>query len=389
MRYLINGEHEHPNRIDIANAKGIPPPQAQNLSHNQQPALPFGQSSTTTSTFGQPPLSVPLSGPPAPAFGQPSALTSTLGQASSSSFGQPSMLGQTASLGRPATSFGQSASTFGQPSAPAPAFGQPSAPSPFGTSQPKSSPFGPPSGQNSINQPLSSQPSNPFGQPSGSIQPSSFGQPSAPSQSNIFGKSLGPNAANASNQPTTLGTNVSAPSSNPFGPLTSAPSKAVFGQTSTTQSSKTQVSFANRPVPSFGFNLESLKPSSNSFSANLTKAQPATITTSNGPPPRITNTQASSGAPKKEDPPASINNWKGKPVSYIDDEPCCKGNDGSWQKIWFPHGPPTFTKAPGLPEEIYTLSIQDDYRFAKERGAFKDGMMPEVPPRREWCGWDF
>jgi nucleoporin NUP42 len=27
--------------------------------------------------------------------------------------------------------------------------------------------------------------------------------------------------------------------------------------------------------------------------------------------------------------------------------------------------------------------------FVSNGGRFADGVMPEVPPRREWCVWDF
>ncbi len=76
-------------------------------------------------------------------------------------------------------------------------------------------------------------------------------------------------------------------------------------------------------------------------------------------------------------------------MSYQDGEPCYRGNDGNWVRIWFPHGAPVFTKTPELPENAYNAAMKDEYAFAKQHGSFQGGIMPEMPPRREWCSWDF
>lgn len=77
------------------------------------------------------------------------------------------------------------------------------------------------------------------------------------------------------------------------------------------------------------------------------------------------------------------------PVRYFDDEPCYKGNDGSWQRVWFPDGPPVFAKTVDLPDEAYDEATKANYRHLKEAGTFKDGIMPALPPKREWCSWNF
>ena len=59
------------------------------------------------------------------------------------------------------------------------------------------------------------------------------------------------------------------------------------------------------------------------------------------------------------------------------------------KKIWFPDGPPVFTKAVELPDDAYDEMTKENYRYLKDHGAFKDGLMPELPPRREWCSWNF
>ncbi len=85
----------------------------------------------------------------------------------------------------------------------------------------------------------------------------------------------------------------------------------------------------------------------------------------------------------------TITSWKGKPVSYQDGKPCYRGDGGHWVRIWFPHGAPVFTKTPELPEEAYNAATKHDYASAKQHGSFEGGVMPEMPPRREWCSWDF
>ena len=77
------------------------------------------------------------------------------------------------------------------------------------------------------------------------------------------------------------------------------------------------------------------------------------------------------------------------PVRYFDDEPCYKGNDGDWRRVWFPDKPPVFTKTVDLPDEVYDEATKADYRYLKQTGTFKDGIMPALPPKREWCSWDF
>lgn len=38
---------------------------------------------------------------------------------------------------------------------------------------------------------------------------------------------------------------------------------------------------------------------------------------------------------------------------------------------------------------MYDEATKENYRYLKERGTFKDGIMPELPPKREWCTWKF
>ena len=325
-------------------AKGAPPAQQASSQHQQ-----------ITSTFSQNPSA-------APAFGQPSA-PSAFRQSSASAFGQssvpvsafsqPSAFGQPASLGRPTVSLGQPTPTFGNPSLSVPSLSQTSSSSQFGGPKPQPTAFG---GSSTTNQTNSA-----FGQPAGPTQPSSFGLQPVSSQSGFFGR---PAALQASN---------------PFGRPETSSTASAFGRPATaTSNSSTQNSkisyFANLLVSAFEFNLYAFRASLLHIqSTNKVLAQPP-----NAP-----------GAQSRQNPDAKISNWKGRPVSYVDGEPCYKANDGVMHRIWFPHGPPVFTKTPELPEEAYTTSIKNEYVFAKETGGFRDGIMPETPPMRAWCSWDF
>ena len=80
--------------------------------------------------------------------------------------------------------------------------------------------------------------------------------------------------------------------------------------------------------------------------------------------------------------------WNGQQVLYLDGEPCLKGGAGLWQRIWFPD-PPQWNKEPEIPVEAYDEKTRAAYQHVKERGFFEDDVMPQLPPRREWCDWGF
>ncbi|MCJ1231514.1 hypothetical protein MMC12_008191 [Toensbergia leucococca] len=357
--YVIDGENEHPNRIDVCNAKGAPPTNVETSNDNPRTRAPAGQSTT----FVQP--STSFVQPPAPisSFGQPSAPILPANPFSQ----QPSTFGQPSSFGRPATTFGQPTPLFGQPSTSAPTFGQPSAPpapgqaSIFGRTQSVSSAYGTTS--TSVANPQTSAASalskNPFGQPSISAPTNTFSQPTAPLPTAAFGKpSLAP--LNAFGQPSIPSTTTS------FGQPSSAPSNP-FNQTAASSNSNP---FSQTSAPSNPFGQPS-GPSTATVSSNPTDTQ------------RSNNPRAQQGSES-----ARITTWKGKPVTYVDDEPCFKRDDGQWEKIWFPHGPPVFDK-PDYPDSMYDEKTKEDYMYMREHGAFKDGIIPLLPPKREWCRWDF
>jgi nucleoporin NUP42 len=95
--------------------------------------------------------------------------------------------------------------------------------------------------------------------------------------------------------------------------------------------------------------------------------------------------------------------WRGFPVSYIDKpgpelmegeplrekEPCFRRPDGEWEKIWFPDGPPKWQKEEERPPDVGDKKdLEEAYRLGREKGTWGE-KMPEVPPRRQWVGWEF
>lgn len=177
IKYIINGENDHPNRIDICNTKVLPPASAQ----------PHALS--------------------APVIPQP--------QVPSSTFGQSPAFGQLAALGRPTTSFGQPSLTFGQSSAPAQVFGQPNA---FQQAKP------------SIKPSTTSQPS-PLGQSLAPPQAHPFGQTSVPSEMGVFGRPTTPIPFTQSTTAPIVGQLLAA-ASNAFGPPAATSTTGAFGQPS-------------------------------------------------------------------------------------------------------------------------------------------------------------
>jgi nucleoporin NUP42 len=82
--------------------------------------------------------------------------------------------------------------------------------------------------------------------------------------------------------------------------------------------------------------------------------------------------------------------FKGKRVVYDkDNKPSTKGSDGVMRPIQYPNGPPDPVQGTAKPIEEYDERTLDYYAYFRKYGHFKDGMMPLMPPMREWCQWDF
>ncbi|KAL8797517.1 MAG: hypothetical protein Q9195_000333 [Heterodermia aff. obscurata] len=379
IQYMINGENDHPNRIDICKQKGV----------------------TTTLDQGQGvlPRASPAFGQPTPpsAFGQPSSVgqqSSTFGQ-QQSTFGKPSTFGQPAHFGRPPTSFGQPTSTFGQPAALAPTFGQSSTPGPvFGQPTSSAPAFAQPSAMPAFGQ-ASSLGNRPaiapaFGAPSslGSNQPpasgfastnNAFGQTSAPAPMSTFGQTpTGP--ANAFGQQATPSTTSvfgqpSPAPTNPFSNPATNPTRNDSAQPDPSSSSlgKSPMQMPNAFGQASSTSERGPKEPLNTPFGTLTTSQPKVQ------PQQVHATYAGD----------RLKTWKGKPVTYDDSVPYVRSQDGELEKIHFPNGPPSLNKSPELPDELYDEATKENYRFMMAHSTFKDGLMPNLPPKREWCKWDF
>ena len=403
IRYICDGENQHPNRVDICRARGqlgdasgassIPTPA---FSQNSK-ASPFGQSAVLsapgnrsgTTNFGQASTVSALNNPSAPAFGKPSAPASAFGQTSQSTFGtssnttfgQPSTplsnlnnvsapaFGQPAALGRPTTVFGQSSSGLGQPSFGASAFGQPSSQAPA---------FGAPS----IQAPL-------FSQSSG--QAPAFPQTQAPPLQST-GLEQSANLQSVGNFAASSESRVS----NPFG----LPSTTTVAQPSSRTNSSASVPFghANQPSATASGNPATAAPGQfgqpsgqqrNPFGQPSSTGANTPFPTANAAVSRRSSVQLQSGTARQRDTQGKLTRFKGREVNYVDDVPYFKDDSRTeWQRIWFPDGPPAFTKMEDLPEAAYDAATKDNYRFAMEHRRFASGGIPLMPPRKDWCSWD-
>ncbi|KAK5151344.1 hypothetical protein LTR04_006615 [Oleoguttula sp. CCFEE 6159] len=419
IRYVVDGDNEHPNRRDICKESTTA-----TASNQQAQSNPFRTSQSAASAFGQPSLlntaahsrpafgsaglgqpSVPVApsafGQPSPpmrpsAFGQPSApgpVPSAFGQPSvlvqSSPFAQPSAFGQAppssnqaqpSTFGQPglaqaqASAFGANPqrSAFGQPSLPRGAlqpsvFGQPAqstGPSPFSQAV-SSAPFGAApatvtTGPFGSTAPGTNPTSGGFGRPSGPAAASPFSQPTtAAASTGVFGRPSGAPALGQSSQPSGSSPFAQASTSgtsNPFGGNnTHAPSTSPFARPSNMVNGS-----SNQPSAS---QLNLLQPTS-SASADISSY----------------STRGANGV---------IQGWKGQPVSIIEGEPHYQRADGGGvERIWFPNGPPPPNPFTELPADSYNDVLKEAYAFVSANGAFKDGIMPEIAPKREWVRWD-
>ena len=309
-------------------------------------------------------------------------------QTNNPAFGQP------APFGRPTTSFGQLSSAPGQPSTQAPTFGQPSSQnSAFGKSSIQASTFGQPSthasafglpsatppfaGSSQSDSTANTQYSSPFGAP----QTSTFNQGTGPPKSGAFPSPSVRNEPSPFSQPPIAGVQPS------------------FLQTSIPPSS----SFGSASPPSSGGPFERPTTASQSpFGQPSTQQQPSTLNTSTTINQTSSAPSANVAAARRpsihlprenlgtKDAQGKLRTWKGREVRYIDDSPHYREtNDGEWKRIWFPDGPPNFTKTDDAPEAAYDAATKEKYKFAMEQGRFGDGGMPIMPPRKEWCSWNF
>lgn len=382
IQYVLRGEHEHPNRIDIAEqyTKGIISPMQPPQGPAQAPLMSGPQA---VNAFGQ-----PIQQPGVGAFGTGQ---SGLGQ-KPSPFGAPPPLGANQAFVQPG--FGVNPlvqQPFGQqppqPAIPS-AFGQPS-------QQPSVSPFGATTGfqQNAPSPFIQTQaPQQPrpsvFGQqqppqpgalgPFGAQQPP---QPAAPSpfaqqpQHAPFGQApVNPLVAQAGNVPGFGGLTPTGPRAvNPFAPIAQQQQQPPLGPQALspfapiTQQQQQPPFSSQAGIPPAGGLVAD--PSPYPPNSSIQHAHPSTYST--------------------RDASNRLTMFKGKRVVYKDDVPGFQNPDGSWEKIWFPDGPPAFNETTELPEERYDQETKNAYQKFRETGQWEGGKLPLLPPRREWTKWDF
>ena len=418
VKYVLDGERQHPNRNDqvVTNtgpfrasgtgfgqgsaAQGTASSQSSTFASQPSASSGFGQPSQlgARSTFGQAsqPGGSGSFGQPSqsggPSFsGQGSALaqpapTSTFGQASamggaSGTFGRPSSMGANSTLTQskqPAfgqSGFGQAAApTFGQVSQP---FGQQQQTTTFGghTSQPSGFPAAPgqPSAFGQVGQ-GQQQNVNPFGQTSAATPSGGFGSSGTQAGSNPF--AAGPAGGSAFGQP-------SQQNKNPFGQA-SQPANDVFGS-SPVVNPTTPSAFGRISRPAANTNGAFGAPSNGTATASAATSQPNNLPTGIAATTSYTTRTAN----------GTLQRWKGAEVMYDDDRlPTYQHpQTGNMERIWHPNGPPEVPNlcAEAAPEmylgELGAV-LKDLYEYVGQTGQFKDGVVPEVPPKREWLHWD-
>ncbi|KAK1993415.1 hypothetical protein LX36DRAFT_643156 [Colletotrichum falcatum] len=405
----------------------------------------FGQPSQPSSAFGQPsPFGAP-SQSSAPAFGQPSQPASAFGQPSAlgggtSAFGQQSSLGQKPSpfgapaFGQPAQPGGGSSGAFGQPSQTGgSAFGQASAlgqkPNPFGGASSGASPFATaaaggssaspfgqaaqntaspsPFGQPAQNPTQSASPfgapaqsnASPFGQPSQAAAPNAFGQPSQTASASPFGQpaqtqpaASNPFGAKPDSQPSAFGSALmeTQPTQQSSQPTSAFGQPAQLGQNLNPFGQNKAPSPFGQPAGSLGAGGAAAPAASNPFGGQPAAPAPAqqAATPGSGPYPPGSSRQhppVSSYSAKGMD--GRLSNWKGQPVTYQNNLPGIRAFNGAWTRIWFPDGPPNYNKDTELPDEAYDDKSRQQWQAFAQTGKF-EGLMPELPPKREFCLWD-
>lgn len=338
VKYIKDGEKEHPNRNDIVQGKIGPQPGF------GKPAGPFGQPQQQQAPafgkpgFGQPAFGQPAFGKPgfggqqqqqSPAFGKPGFGQPAFGKPA---FGQPAF-GQTGFAQQAAPAFGQQQQQQQQQTGPA--FGQTSAPG-FGQTSAQS-PFAAAAAAAAANQQATG-----FGQQ----QPAATGgfgtqQPQQQQQQ----AQAAPPFGQPQQQPAAAG-GFAAQTQTTAAPATTAEGKAPLGP---------------KPILKVGDNELSPLPDLN--------------------------------GPTTRDATNKLTMWKGRPVQYKNDVPCYlhPGDNKTYVRIFFPDGPPekaVLKDIEGQSDE-YTPEIKEAYEFFLKNGYFKDEVIPPVPPKTDWVGFDF
>ncbi|KAK8197066.1 hypothetical protein IWZ00DRAFT_500320 [Phyllosticta capitalensis] len=429
VRFICDGDNVHPNRNDICEQNSASQTTGNTfargsggISGQQPPTGPSAFGGANKPAFGAPSFGQPGGGQqPQSAFGAPSAPSSfgqqanqgssafgapsSLGAANNSAFGKPSGFGAPA-FGQPANAnpaqsqnqgmsfgapaFGQpggqnqtqnaAAPAFGQASQPntaAPAFGQPSQPSTFG--QPAGGAFGRPA----------------FGQPGGGAGGGgAFGQatpaapaaPAAASGGGVFGKPatapFGQPAFGQAARPQSGAFGAAPPAASPFGnpQQPQQPTPSPFGQQPTELHRGDPFKAAGTPNTPMG---------TGAFGQPQPPQQPPTA---NGTTTTLTPAAPSQHKFTLDASGTRLATWKGRRVEYLNNIPYYRDASGSLIRIW--HATPPAEKNPfhEAPPEAYEgdagRELEGAYVHLRETGTWRDGVVPETPPKMEWIGWD-
>lgn len=397
------GDTSHPNRNDsnIKPAGGTWPYRlGQTQSSSSSGFGMSAQPSQPSSAFGA--ASRPGFGSASqPAFGAPSM------PSSGSAFGAPSAgaggFGAPSALGSKPSPFGTGASA-----APSTGFGAPSAlgskPSPFGATQQAASPFG-----------ATQQAASGFGAPSAiGARPSAFGAPQQPA-SGGFGAPSQPAFGSSG-----FGSSAARPAANPFA-APAAQSGGGFGsqqpapQTNSSPFGGSQQQQAQTAGSAFGAPSAFGAARPSAFATAAQQQQPQTGLNRPSPFAATTSTfgatSLGAGAPQSAGTPqaGTPTTWKGHRVvrdekldtpGYVVQDATAPNGQGI-ERIWFLSGPPdiseklnAMTEAPAAVYEDPAIGpkLKEIYEWTAQHGTFvKDGaiMMPEIPPKREWCTFEF
>jgi nucleoporin NUP42 len=103
-------------------------------------------------------------------------------------------------------------------------------------------------------------------------------------------------------------------------------------------------------------------------------------------------------------PGQRITAFKGRPVTYqrlekkegkVEDKKeypfYHNPSTNKLERIWLPDGPPgpnPDVEASPQTYEALGEALKQLYDFVRDSGTFKDGLVPEVPPKREWVNWE-
>lgn len=392
------------------------------LSRVIKPSGRFGGGQQQSTGFGQGSQSFGgFAAPARPGFGT----ASTLG-GPKPAFGGPSPLGGGSTFGQ-SSAFGAGASTFGKPSGAATGFGSASTlgqqNNPFSSSQQKPSPFAQPAQTTGAFGTPAQQPT--FGQSGlGAAVPKpafgqagpGFGGASAPA----FGQA-GSGFGNASKpafgqSPFAQPAQQPAAGASPFG----GAAGSGFGQPAAFGSNKpSPFAAASQPSSTGGFGQSSQQTASNAspfaqpaaarpnpFSAQ--PAQPAAHSPFSARPQAANTNVLSSPAFPTTPAGTAPTTWKGKRIVYPAKDkdrriaPCYEVPDARYssqggirlERIWFPTGPPPgpALTAEALPHVYEDATIGPQlkavYEHVANTGTFKDGFIPEIPPKKEWVSFD-